>query len=646
MTRLLLFLLLAAALTAWSFWVYLRAELPVRGRRALAALRAGALLLVLALLFDPRLPWGDAGADSARWVLLDASLSMAAAPAGVESPWQAARERARALEAEGWRVVPFGDGLTALPTADSAATPDAPTTRLAEALRRAAEAGAAEVRVLSDLRFHDAVETGSVLAQGPGPVSFEGFGAEVSNAGVTGLDIPDVLGRDRPRDATIELLGDGSGDSVRVEIREEGRVVATWTGTTPPAGRLRRVSVALPPPGPEGRVRYTATATLPGDAFPEDDEAVAWAAAGFEEDALVLVSLTPDWEPRWLLPTLEQVTGLPGAGWLRAGPDRFVPMGRGVDRGAPVDSATVGRAAREAAVLVVHGLDADADAWARSLPGLAPRVLAWPHDVAGAAAVGVEVSPVQGGEWYASSDLPPSPVVTELAGQDFSGFPPLGEFFLVSDQDGTRPPLQVQLGGTGRAEAAVLLRREAGRRMVVPLTRGYWRWAARGGAPREGYRRLWGALAGWLLAADGTVAGAEVRPAERVVPRGEAPRWLLPADAGPVRLEVRAADSVVVEETLTGTGAVAGSRLEPGAYAYRASGPDGAVLGEGRFDVARTTDELLPAPRRPEAATGGEGAGPDAVRAGTPLRTSPWPYLLVLVLLCAEWIGRRRVGLR
>ena len=29
---------------------------------------------------------------------------------------------------------------------------------------------------------------------------------------------------------------------------------------------------------------------------------------------------------------------------------------------------------------------------------------------------------------------------------------------------------------------------------------------------------------------------------------------------------------------------------------------------------------------------------------GRPLRTTPWPYLLVIGLLCGEWIGRRRSG--
>ena len=29
-----------------------------------------------------------------------------------------------------------------------------------------------------------------------------------------------------------------------------------------------------------------------------------------------------------------------------------------------------------------------------------------------------------------------------------------------------------------------------------------------------------------------------------------------------------------------------------------------------------------------------------------PVRTSPWPYLLILGVLCGEWTLRRRAGLR
>jgi hypothetical protein len=51
---------------------------------------------------------------------------------------------------------------------------------------------------------------------------------------------------------------------------------------------------------------------------------------------------------------------------------------------------------------------------------------------------------------------------------------------------------------------------------------------------------------------------------------------------------------------------------------------------------------LVPASAEGDALT----AGAEVERPGSPLRTRPWPYLLVIGLLCAEWIGRRRSGLR
>ena len=656
MTRLLLFLVLAGVCVGWAIWTYTRAELPVAGARALAALRATVLLLVLALLFDPSLPWGGAGTDGARWVLLDTSLSMDVTYGGVV-PSEAARARADALRGEGWRVVPFGDGLAQ----DSAAP--ASRTALAEALTRAAEGGAREVRVLSDLRFHDPVEVEAVLDQVPMSVAFERFGGAIRNAGVTRLDVPDVVRRDVPREASVELFaeagaagGAGAVDSLVVRIREEGRLVATRTVPAPAPGRRTSAAVTLPPPEAEGQLRYVAEVGIAGgdagqggeggDAFAEDDVAVAYAGAGFDEDAVVLVSLAPDWEPRYLLPVLGQVTGLPTAGFLRVGPDAFLPMGRALERGTAVDSAAVREAASRAALLVLHGLEGSEEGWGRSLAGLAPRRLLWPRDRAGAQALGVEVAPPQGGEWYASSDVPPSPVAGTLAGLDFDALPPLGELFLVADWVGVAPPLQVRLGGSGRAEAAVILDRQGGARRVIPLTQGYWRWAAREGEPREAYRRLWAALAGWLLQDDAGLQVAEVRPEAPVVSRGEATRWRIPGEAeDSVRLELRdSTDAVVAEAVLPGGGTAVGPELGPGPYRWSATDLAGEAAGSGRLDVARTTDELLPPPIEPDAPevttrqAGFQGGGD--------LRTMVWPYALVILLLCLEWIGRRRVGLR
>jgi hypothetical protein len=41
------------------------------------------------------------------------------------------------------------------------------------------------------------------------------------------------------------------------------------------------------------------------------------------------------------------------------------------------------------------------------------------------------------------------------------------------------------------------------------------------------------------------------------------------------------------------------------------------------------------------------GAGQEwGAPGGRPLRTSAWPYLLLLAFLSLEWVGRRRAGLR
>ena len=85
--------------------------------------------------------------------------------------------------------------------------------------------------------------------------------------------------------------------------------------------------------------------------------------------------------------------------------------------------------------------------------------------------------------------------------------------------------------------------------------------------------------------------------------------------------------------------------LAPGTYAFQAEAR-GESVGEGRFDVEARTDEMRPPARAPEPALDAEASVVAAARGGRPLRTSPWPYLLLLALLCLEWVGRRRVGLR
>jgi len=638
--RLTLFLLLAALAAGYAFWVYTRVELAVRGGRRLAALRAAALILILALLFDPRFPGGARAGSDDGWVLLDASLSM-------QGVWPDALARAAELEDDGWIVVEFGDGVAARAGDGDGHEPTALRTLLADALVRAAEAGIHSVTVLSDLRFEDPVQIRAALAALPLEVSFEAVGAVGSNAGVGNFQVPDAPRSGEARVATVDVYGSGS-DSVDLEIREEGRLVATRRLALPAPGFTQPVEVELPAASGEGRLRYAASVAVGGDGFTSDDVAVDYATVGHEEGALVLVSLRPDWEARYLLPVLEQVTGLSARGYLRLGPDRFAPMGRAVDRSDALDSATVRAASADAAFLVIHGVEGAVDPWARALVERAGgRTLFFPVDAGGADLAGVATSAARDGEWYASQDLPASPLAGDLAAVRFQGLPPLSDVLGLGRTVDGQVPLRLQLAGTGSGEAALVLRRARGGRQAVALASGFWRWAARAGEGRGAYRSLWSGVAGWLLAEDGAGPSQEARPTKWVYARGENAAFRLPGDsAASLRLQIDDDDGAVMDTTVQAGGTTDIAALEPGSYVYTVVDDADEVVGSGRFDVEARTDEMIPARF---AALSGEGTptlGGVVESAGRPFRTLLWPYLLIILLLCVEWVARRRAGLR
>ncbi|MBT8488624.1 MAG: hypothetical protein HKN72_14015 [Gemmatimonadetes bacterium] len=646
MTRALLFGVLASVLIAYSFWVYTRVELRVAAGRWLAGVRALALVVVLLLLFNPRLPVGDGAGAPARWVLLDASLSMTATGVDGSSAWDQALERADALASDGWRVVGFGDND--LDDASFETVPSRMESRLSPALAAAAESGAREVRVLTDGRLEDGVAVRSALEALPVELSAEVFGEAASHAGIARFHVPDLSRADGTPVAELEVFGEDAGDSIYVEILEEGQPVAMVAAVAPSAGLRTATSVALPTPTAAGRVRYTARLVHDGqpsgglDGFSADDEAVAFANVGFEEGGLVVVSLRPDWEPRYLMPVLGEVTGLGASGYLRAGPDRYLPMGRAAERGGVVDSATVRRAASGATLLVVHGLHENAEGWIQTVVSGPGRRIAFPGDPRAASLLGVEAEGPQAGEWYVSPDVPTSPIAGALAGAALDGLPPLSRLLVPTTP--VVPPLQLQLRGAGAPESAFVLSARSEGRAAIVLASGFWRWAMRDDGS-ETYRRLWSGVAGWLLT-DRGMAAAEPRPVRWVVARGEPIEWRMPVDTSRVRIRVELGDSVVRDTLVAGGAAVALEALPPSPYRYAVLTATGDTLGSGRFDVASTTLEMLP--RRDTSVL--QGAAGVATRgdapAGSPLRTMPWPYLLVITLLCGEWIARRRSGLR
>lgn len=645
------FLLAAGAAAVLPFVIYRRRELQVRGRWLLAGLRAATLVLALLLLWNPQLPsrLAPQGASNA-WVLLDRSVSMSVSP-DEGSAWDIVRSRALTLAGSDARIATFGDRVQLVPQ-DSLdrVEPDASASRLAAALERAAEAGAQTIVVVSDLRVPDGPAALAVIRRTRAAVTFEDVSSVVRNVGIGSLSAPRGVAADTEVAMDVVLQGEGAQDtdSVIVEVREDGRLVTTERAVMPAAGRQERLSLVLPPPAREGRIRYSVAASLPGDRFADDDERIAHVEVGPEVRGVVLISLRPTWEPRFVLPVLQQVTGLSARGYLRLADGRYLTAGGGAGDRAPVAEEQVQRALDEALLIVLHGVGGNAPEWLTELSARSGRVLILAHDAAGAELGGVEVGLPQSGEWYVVPELTPSPLAADLAGAEFSGLPPLSGLLPMLG-DGA-PPLLVQRDGAGQQEAVVALVRDNGRRRAVTLASGFWRWGFRDGPPREAYRRLWAAVSGWLLANEALAGGPGVRPASSVIERGRPIAWVAPGMAGDtVMLSLERSDTMVAEarmvvpadETFTTPA------MPPGTYGYTATEVGGDPAGVGLLDVERFTSELLIPSADLEQAAGDRASETiQAAAVGRPLRTHPLPYVLLLIMLCTEWVARRRMGLR
>lgn len=644
------FVVSAGVAVAGTIWVYRHRELPVPGRAGLAALRSGILVLVILLLFDPRLPARNLSEGADAWVLVDASSSLAAVDSTGLQVWQEAVRRARAALGENARLVLFGDGVEPIASAAlDSVTPFMTSSRLAPALNRAAEAGVNTLTVVSDLRLEDPSGAVAALDRLGLGVSVEQVGDRIPNAGVARFEVPAALDQgDSVQAEVVVRVSEAEVDSFTVEIREEGRLVGSaWAGL-PPAGRDARIPFVLPPAAEEGAVLYAATVRMDGDAFAGDDTRLGIVRVADEVGGIVLVSVKPDWEPRFLLPVLAQVSGLPARGYLALADGRFLPMGSVDEDAAPVDEEEVRDRAGQASLLVVHGLSGSPPEWLLRLVQTAPRALILAEDAGGAALAGVAVTPPQSGEWYAPADPPPSPLSGELTDIAFTGLPPLSGLLPLLEPD-PRAPLVVQRQGLGASEAAIVLREGGGRRYAVAVAQGFWRWAFRDGEPRNAYRRVWASVVGWILREDPASSGAGVAPASNIVIAGVPIVWRAPGRTGDT-LRIRISppqDGFDTTVVVGGDGGFRTRALSGGDFRFLVESR-GDTVSAGRIGVETFTDDLLHAAVDPATLerVSSRGIREGARGLGRPIRTHPLPYLLVLVLLSLEWIGRRRRGLR
>lgn len=573
---------------------------------ALAVLRAVALAMLVALLLDA--PSGPRHALPPL-VALDASQSWTRA--GDTALWRAALARAGALAGRHDSLLVFGDSVRRAPRTPAPGDAASNVRALAE---RALGQGRPLVLV-TDGELDD-------------PSAVPGFPAGSRIEVLRHRPARDVaiVSLDAPRAAV-------SGDTVEVRVTVRADSLAAPPGvlrlliggrpiaSTPLDALLpraeRTVSVAARIEGPEGPTVLDALVSVPGDAEPRNDTLavpldIARAAGA------VLASTSPDYDARFMLPVLRGAVALPTRGYYRVAPGQWRQDGTL----APVPERTVRAALHDAPLAIIHGdtsyFGAPRTATTGSLALVAP-----PADSTG--------------EWYAI-DAPASPIAGALAGIVWDSLPPLA----VS----TRVP-RGEWEALTVARARQYDRRPAivgsssGRRVVVVGASGFWRWQFRGGTSADAYVALWGSIFDWLSAERPDARAAS--PAEGVVRAGDPIRWR----RGTAALH----DSVVVAVlTRRGAPGVDSVRLRFGAGATVArSDPlppgtyDVRVPGGSAVLAVNASRELLP--RAPSVSSGAVGGAPtfgDQPR----LRQQWWSYVVLLGALCAEWVLRRRRGLR
>ncbi|HUE76552.1 MAG TPA: hypothetical protein VMM83_01295 [Longimicrobiales bacterium] len=640
----------AAALGAVALHYRLR-EPAGRGRALLAGLRGVALALLILLLFDPVLP-AAAGGGGDTVLLLDGSLSMRLPEVSGETRWEAARAIVAGTAAD--RVLRFAG--EAVESEAGAGVPTGTTSRLAPAVRAAAEAGASRVVVVTDGGVEDVVEATRV-AEGAGlTVTVRSVGeAPAWNGGIVEVEAPAWAEVGEETGIRVAVTGIGRGpDTVGLVLRRGDRELARARVPAPTGGRLSATTLRFTPRSPAtGPVRLDVA--LEGeDAVPDDDVRSVYLRVAEEPAGVALVSFRPDQEPRFLMPVLERALGVPVRGWMALPEGRYIRLGAGPEAGAVGDEAAARRTVAEADLVVLHALGPDSPAWARDVAASAAKALIFP--AAGVeAALPLAPGPERPGDWYAAAEIPASPVAPLLAGLEPGDAPPLRALRVPEPPAGWWGPLNARLGRRGEPRPVVVAGTVGGRRVAVALGDGYWRWAFADGAGREVYDRLWSALGGWLMGEAGGTPFEAIAPVSLVVGRGEPVVFRAPAGTDSLRIRIRAsgegADSAVVADSVVRVAdgeAVAGV-LSPGHYRWEARlfGPEDATTGSSG---SLTVESFSPEFTRPAVSLEEiEGTVGDGVRrrgSGRPLRASAWPYVVLVLLLSAEWILRRRWGLR
>jgi hypothetical protein len=440
------------------------------------------------------------------------------------------------------------------------------------------------------------------------------------------------------------------GDTLSVSVAVTSGGVATPDGTLQlrfdgaPAG-----TAAIPALAPYSTTRITtsvavprgtavalvqAIAQVPADVEARNDTLTAAVEVG-DRPSAVFISTAPDLDVREALTVLRGSLDVPTKAYLRIAPNVWRVEGSY----APISEADVKSRAAQAGLLILHGDTAwlgnggstDSTARARA----AARALWSPAPPTVVAKAG-ELTRTP--EWYANA-APASPLMAALSTLPFDSLPPIT---LAGAAAGAQPVLTAQLGKRGAAVPAVATREERGVRTAVVSGSGWAGWSLRGGRSRDAFTALWGALFDWLAAGRGDVRAA--RPVQGIVRAGEPVLWRRGGADTVVAVQLRkraggtlATDSATLTLRFTNQRFEAASpALAPGVYDVQApGGPSVLVVNASREWI----------PRAPTVTAGPAtkaASSSDAPR----FADNGWPFVLALLLLCAEWVGRRLAGHR
>lgn len=570
-------------------------------RLALGLLRAGAIALVVALLLDA--PLGRAR-PARPVVFVDASLSMGRENAALA---RVAWDSARAAGADS--IWSFGDSVRA---ADAGVAPGDGTSRLRPVVERTMAGGRPAVIVtdgeLADSSALESLVRGSRVVVIPRPPR--------PDAAVATLEAPRAAVEGDSLDVAVTLMAGAEGAAGGTLVLSlDDASLGRWAVAPMSAWSERRMELRVRASAAGGVALLRAAVSSPGDAEPRNDTLVSPIEMARAARAVV-VSTSPDQDVRFAIAVLRGALALPTHGYLRVAPGTW----RNEGSLTPATETDVRAALRDAPVAILHG-DTMIFGAPRSVTR-GPLALLIPAEA-------------EEGEWYPVA-TPASPLSGALAALPLDSLPPVAA---GAPAAGDWTALEARRGRESVRRPLVTGRDEP-RRVVTVTGSGFWRWRFRGGASADAFAALWGGVFDWLAAERADRRGAV--PEHLQVRAGEVIRWRRGSAADSlvrVVLQPRAAaggDTLVLRFG-AGASSVESRALPPGIYEV--------IVPGGRTTLAvNASAELLPTrPRLRSASAGARTHVDDDARRA---RNKPILFVLVLALLCGEWIVRRRLGLR